>query len=204
MVYRTQRGASRCTSAAPWRSRRTSAPNCSTTATTTPSPTSVSAVPPCSRSLTGARRTPWPTPACSARATPTPSTPGSTTTRPRGSPACSPISTAVTAEAAFSFDQQLKQEIEGRLQQGPGQEARQQAAATPGGPPPSRWTLDTIRASFDWMVGYSPSGIWRLLDRLGLRLRSARVQQFSPDPAYADKLIDLEMALWEARRYPRS
>src|SRR5262249_17721528 len=47
-------------------------------------------------------------------------------------------------------------------------------------------------------------GIWRLLDRLGLRLRSGRVQQFSPDPAYADKLIDLEMALWEARRYPRA
>lgn len=90
------------------------------------------------------------------------------------------------------------------MHQGPGEEARQQAAATPQGPPPSRWTLDTIRASFAWLAGYTPSGVWRLLDRLGLRLRSARVQQFSPDPAYADKLIDLEMALWEARRYPRS
>jgi transposase len=90
------------------------------------------------------------------------------------------------------------------LSQGPGEEARQQTAATPDGPPPSRWTLDTIRVSFDWLASYSPSGVWRLLDRLGLRLRSARVQQFSPDPHYADKLIDLEMALWEARRYPRS
>lgn len=90
------------------------------------------------------------------------------------------------------------------MRQGPGEEARQQAAAMPDGPAPSRWTLDTIRVSFDWLASYSPSGVWRLLDRLGLRLRSARVQQFSPDPAYADKLLDLEMALWEARRYPRS
>jgi hypothetical protein len=64
--------------------------------------------------------------------------------------------------------------------------------------------LDTIRASFDWLAHYTPSGVWRLLDRLGLRLRSAQVQQFSPDPQYADKLIHLEMALWEARHYPRS
>lgn len=37
-----------------------------------------------------------------------------------------------------------------------------------------------------------------------MRLRSAKVQQFSPDPEYARKLIDLDMALWEARRYPGS
>jgi transposase len=64
--------------------------------------------------------------------------------------------------------------------------------------------LDTIRASFDWLADYTRSGVWRLLDRLGLHLRPGRVQQFSPDPAYASKLIDLDMALWEARRYPRS
>jgi transposase len=51
---------------------------------------------------------------------------------------------------------------------------------------------------------YTPSGVWRWLRRHDLKLRSARVQQFSPDPDYAAKLIDLEMALWEARRYPRS
>ena len=111
---------------------------------------------------------------------------------------------AARAEAPFSHDQERRQQLEERLHQGPGEQARQQAAATPQGPPPSRWTLDTIRASFDWLADYSRSGVWRLLDRLGLRLRSARVQQFSPDPEYAAKLIDLEMALWEARRYPRS
>ncbi len=109
-----------------------------------------------------------------------------------------------TGAAAFSHDQELKQQLQERLQQGPGEDARQQATATPQGPPPSRWTLDTIRVSFDWLTNYSRSGVWRLLNRLDLRLRSAQVQQFSPDPHYADKLINLEMALWEARRYPRS
>ena len=106
--------------------------------------------------------------------------------------------------AAFSHDRELQQQLQERLHEGPGEEARHQAAATSQGPPPSRWTLDTIRASIGWLADYTPSGVWRLLDRLGLRLRSARVQQFSPDPEYASKLLDLEMALWEARRYPRS
>src|SRR5262245_35889178 len=202
MVYRNQRGVCRCTSAVPWRSRTTSAPPCSTTATTTPSPTSASAVPRSSRSRTGSPRTPWPTPACSAPATPTPSTPGSTTTRTKGSRACSPTATAATAGGAFSRDRQRKQQLQERLHQGPGDQARQRAAATAQGPPPSRWTLDTIRATFDWLRDYTLSGVWRQLRRWGLRLRSARVQQFSPDPHYADKVLDLEMALWEARRDP--
>jgi transposase len=107
---------------------------------------------------------------------------------------------AVPAEAFFS----CTREVQERLQQGPGEEARQEAAPDPDGPTPSRWTLSTIRATFDWLAGYSLSGVWRLLDRLGLRLRSARVQHFSPDPEYAAKVANLEMALWEARRYPRS
>ena len=90
------------------------------------------------------------------------------------------------------------------MHQGPGEEARRQAAATPGGPPPRRWTLGTIRASFDWLGGSTLSGVWRLLGRCGLRLRSARVQQYSPDPEYTAKVAHLEMCLWEARRYPRS
>jgi len=32
------------------------------------------------------------------------------------------------------------------------------------------------------------------LRRHGLRLRSARVQQFSPDPDYAAKVVDLELS----------
>jgi hypothetical protein len=98
----------------------------------------------------------------------------------------------------------LKKVGQERLPQGPGAGACPQAAATPQGPPTTRWTLGTLRASLDWLAYYTPRGAWRLLDRLGLRLRSARVQQFSPDPQYAAKLFDLEMALWEARRDPRS
>jgi hypothetical protein len=67
-----------------------------------------------------------------------------------------------------------------------------------------RWKLEAIRDTFAWLKDYTLSGVWRLLQRHGLRLRSARVQQFSPDPDYAAKVADLEMALWEARRYPRS
>jgi hypothetical protein len=103
------------------------------------------------------------------------------------------------AGTAFS----RKQELQERLRQGPGEEARHEAAAGPGGPAPSRWTLPAIRATFDWLAGYTRSGVWRLLGRCGLRLRSARVQQYSPDPEYAAKVAGLEMCLWEARRYPR-
>jgi DDE superfamily endonuclease len=100
----------------------------------------------------------------------------------------------------FSRQQQLQE----RLRQGPGSEAQKEAAAQPDGPAPSRWTLSTIRASFDWLADYTLSGVWRLLDRCGLRLRSAQVQQYSPDPEYEAKVANLEMCLWEARRYPRS
>src|SRR5215218_8746646 len=166
MVHRNRRGDPRCTSAAPWRSRTPSAPSCSTTETATPSPTSANAAPPCSRSPTATPPTPWPVPACSAAATPTPSTPGSAITWRKGCPACSPTSTAATAGGAFSHDQQLKQELQERLRQGPGEPAQKQAAVTPKGPPPSRWTLGTIRASFPWLADYTPSGVWRLLGRL--------------------------------------
>jgi DDE superfamily endonuclease len=64
--------------------------------------------------------------------------------------------------------------------------------------------LRTIQAHCAWLRDYTPSGVWRLLDRWGLRRRSAAVQQFSPDPDYDAKVAELEVALWEARRYPRS
>ena len=61
--------------------------------------------------------------------------------------------------------------------------------------PATRWTLDSIRASCDWLAEYSTSGVWRLLDRYGLRLRWGRVQHYSPDPEYAAKVANLEMCL---------
>lgn len=91
------------------------------------------------------------------------------------------------------------------MRQGPAPQAPPQPPGREaGGPPPDRWALGSIQASFPRPADCGTSGVWRLLKRLGLRLRSARVQQFSPDPEYAAKLIGLEMAPWEARRYPRS
>lgn len=105
-----------------------------------------------------------------------------------------------------------RDELQHRLRQGPPPPAPAPASpgadatVAPNGAPravaPNRWTLDTIRTSFDWLKDYSRSGVWRLLQRHGMRLRSAAVQQFSPDPDYAAKCIELEMVLWEARRYP--
>src|SRR5215475_13004234 len=97
---------------------------------------------------------PWPGMACCARATRTPFTAGWITIRTRGYRAWWPTRTAAPA-AGTAFSR--KQELQERLRQGPGEEAR------PDGPAPSRWTLPTIRATFDWLAGYTLSGVWRLL-----------------------------------------
>ncbi len=89
-----------------------------------------------------------------------------------------------------------------RLRQGPGQEARQEVSVTETGPPPSRWTLRTIRVTFPWLQGYSLSGVWRVLDRYRMRPRSARVQLYSPDPEYAPKVAHLCGCLRQAARAP--
>jgi transposase len=89
-----------------------------------------------------------------------------------------------------------------RLRQGPGEEAQQEMAVTPTTPAPSRWTLRTIRATFAWLHHYALSGVWRLLRRYQLKLRSARVQQYSPDPEYAAKVERLEQCLRQVAQAP--
>src|SRR5215212_4511146 len=210
----------------PWRSAApcrwvTSSARCwFITATTIPAPTSANAAPPCSRWPTawppiGSRCTD-----CSDRVTPTPSTLGWASTSTAASTPSSPTSRAATAATAFS---DRREELQERLRQGPDSQPQPapahgaaapdlppaaadpgpaQPAPAPAAPAPTHWTLQSIRSAFDWLSDYSISGVWRVLGRLGLKLRSARVQQFSPDPGYQAKLVDLEMALWEARRYP--
>lgn len=68
---------------------------------------------------------------------------------------------------------------------------------------PSRWKLRTIRASLPWLSGYSLSGVWRVLERSGLTLRSGRVQHYSPDPDYVQKKAVLMNCLAEAARAPQ-
>jgi len=82
---------------------------------------------------------------------------------------------------------------------------RRLAQAPPAGAdgvPPSRWTLAAIRAAVPALTGYSRSGVWRVLTRAGFRLRAGRPQQFSPDPAYAEKVTRLEAVLAEAAAAP--
>jgi transposase len=90
-----------------------------------------------------------------------------------------------------------------RLRQGPGEEARQEVAVMADAPPPSRWTLATIRATFEAIRDYTLSGVWRWLrKRVGAKLRSARVQQYSPDPEYQGKLRRLKRCLRKAAEDP--
>ena len=89
-----------------------------------------------------------------------------------------------------------------RLQHAPGEEARQELAATPDGPAPSRWTLRGIRATFPWLKDYTLSGVWRVLQRAGLHIRAARVRQHSPDPEYAAKRDHLVDCLRDAAAHP--
>jgi transposase len=90
-----------------------------------------------------------------------------------------------------------------RLHQPPGEEARQEAGATASSPPPSRWTLRTIRVSVPAVADYSLSGVWRMLHRCRVRLRSARLQLYSPDPDSLPKVAWLDRCLREAVRAPQ-
>ncbi len=91
-----------------------------------------------------------------------------------------------------------------RLQQGPGPEAQQASAVTAASPAPSRWTLRTIRATFAAFHEYTLSGVWRWLhERVGVRLRSAVVQQYSPDPQYEKKVRRVKRYLRQAARDPQ-
>jgi hypothetical protein len=76
-------------------------------------------------------------------------------------------------------------------------------APQPDAPLPARWTLRRVRDSFDWLHGYTLSGVWRVLRRLKIGWRAGRPQRFSPDPAYADKVTHLLACLQAAARYPQ-
>jgi transposase len=110
----------------------------------------------------------------------------------------------MAACAGGLFDQLArKDELTEQLRQGPGEAAAQVNAVGANCPPPGVWTLARIRASVAWLADYSLSGVWRVLQRLELGLRSAQVQMYSPDPDYALKKKRLERALREAAREPQ-
>ena len=94
------------------------------------------------------------------------------------------------------------EELLSTLRQGPGDEAKKEVMITTDAPPPSHWTLRTIRVSIITLTNYSISGVWRLLQRHDLKLRSAKVQQYSPDPEYCRKKAYLLKCLREAALAP--
>jgi len=109
----------------------------------------------------------------------------------------------MVACAGGRFDQaQRKDELTERLRQGPGEAATRVTGVGADCPRPGLWTLARIRASVAWLADYSLSGVWRVLQRLDLGLRSAQVRLYSPDPDYPKKKKRLERALREAARRP--
>ncbi len=108
------------------------------------------------------------------------------------------FSTAPNIGSVFDRSDELVE----RLQHAPGEQARQELAPTADGPPPSRWTLRGVRATFPWLKDYTLSGVWRLLRRHDLLIRSARVRQHSPDPEYLAKLDHLLACLRDAAAHP--
>ena len=74
----------------------------------------------------------------------------------------------------------MKADVLETLRAGPGEVARQEVAVGASGPVPSRWTLRTIRASVDWLTGYTRSGVWRVLQMCGLGRHTSCARLFGP------------------------
>jgi transposase len=89
-----------------------------------------------------------------------------------------------------------------RVQHPPGAEAAAELGLPEGVSPPDRWQLRTIRASIPELAGYSLSGVWAACRRAGIRLRLARPRQYSPDPAYQEKVDRLLEVLREMAADP--
>jgi hypothetical protein len=75
-------------------------------------------------------------------------------------------------------------------------------AVTGTSPPPSRWTLRTIRVSVDILHDLTLSGAWRALKRCRVDLRSGVVQQYSPDPDYMHNRDNLFKCMEDAATAP--
>lgn len=66
----------------------------------------------------------------------------------------------------------------------------------------SRWTLTGLLESCAWLNLKSESGLWRLLQRLGIVRKQGRIALHSPDENYQAKMRYLESCLHEAQLNP--
>lgn len=68
-----------------------------------------------------------------------------------------------------------------------------------------RWSLQAIRERCQWLRVKTDSGLWRLLDRLGITYKRGRHYTCSPDPDYQEKRdciqARLDRARWEPERF---
>jgi len=93
-------------------------------------------------------------------------------------------------------------EVEERLRQPPDASLLDTVVTSPA-LTPCRYCLDVVRASFDWMADYTLSGVWRLLDRLGIGWKHGYINYWSPDPAYRTKVHFIEKCLKIVAADPR-
>ena len=61
-----------------------------------------------------------------------------------------------------------------------------------------------MRASVDWLLDYTMSGVWRVLQSGGLGLHNSCARLFSPDPDYPKKVRWRHRCLRDAARHPET
>ncbi len=72
------------------------------------------------------------------------------------------------------------------------------------GHPQSRWTLDAIAETCDWLRTRTQAGVWQVLDRLGVTYKRGRSYIHSPDPYYDVKLSMIQLHLLRAWYQPEN
>ncbi len=85
-------------------------------------------------------------------------------------------------------------EVEDRLRQPPEGTCLDPVVTSPA-LTPCRYRLEVVRATFDWMGEYSLSGVWRLLNRLGIGWKHGYINYWSPDPDYQSKVRLIQKCL---------
>jgi transposase len=68
---------------------------------------------------------------------------------------------------------------------------------------PCRWSLLIVRQTFEWLAGYTLSGVWRVLHTLEIEWKQGYVRLWSPDPAYAPKVRRIKKGLKQAASDPQ-
>lgn len=66
----------------------------------------------------------------------------------------------------------------------------------------SRWWLDGLRQAAQLLANYTLTGIWKLLQRWGLRYKRGRTYVHSPDPLYNLKMAYLDAARAQSQGRP--